>query len=69
MNIGSNLDVESNRFFAHGWLSHSVCMIFFYLVDNMRWNRKTGGCAIHFLVGYYAEYYITTVGDDIFCTT
>ena len=36
MNIGSNPDVESQYFFAYGWLSHSACMRLSCLADNMR---------------------------------
>merc|ERR1712161_119023 len=43
-NIGSNPDVEPQYFLAYGWLTHDACAHLSCLADNMRWNRRNGGC-------------------------
>merc|ERR1712238_520950 len=43
-NIGSNPDVEPQYFLAYGWLTHDACAHLSCLADNMRWDRRLGGC-------------------------
>ena len=62
--------VESQYFFAYGWLSHSACMRLSCLAHNMRWDRHTGGCSTSLLVGINAQEYgaANVDGVDEYCS-
>merc|ERR1712238_473997 len=50
-NIGSNPDVEPQYFLAYGWLTHDACAHLSCLADNMRWDRRLGGCTAGTITG------------------
>ena len=50
-NIGSNPDVEPQYFLAYGWLTHDACAHLSCLADNMRWDRRVGGCTAGTITG------------------
>jgi len=43
-NVGNNPDTEPQYFLAYGWLTHDACAHLSCLADNMRWDRRNGGC-------------------------
>jgi len=55
-NIGSNPDVEPQYFLAYGWLTHDACAHLSCLADNMRWDRRVGGCTAGTITGSAIPY-------------
>lgn len=55
-NIGSNPDVEPQYFLAYGWLTHDACAHLSCLADNMRWDRRRGGCTAGTITGSAIEF-------------
>jgi len=67
--IGSSPDVEPQYFMAYGWLTHTACMKLSCLAENMRWDRKNGGCVPSVITGSNSgNFGIEGIGGDTdFC--
>ncbi len=66
INAGPTPDFDGSYFMAFPWYAHTECMQLTCLINNMRWNRKDGGCTYGMLGGDAASSY--KVGDDAKCS-
>lgn len=65
-NAGPTPDFDGSYFMAYPWYAHDECMQLTCLINNMRWDRKNGGCTYGMLGGDAASNYNT--GDDGKCS-
>ena len=58
MGIGATPDPDASLFMAYPWHSYSECMMLSCVINNMRWDRRTGsGCVPSVITGYNAPGY------------
>lgn len=63
--FGVNDDDDGKNFMAYGWMTHAECFYLSCLTNNMRWDRKNGGCIPSVIAGDTSQEYSV---DDNKCS-
>ena len=50
-NVGTSSEVEAKYFMAYAWHTHDECSHIECLIENMRWDRDSGGCMPSLITG------------------